>query len=217
MNRQLDTALEVKRLTENGEFAGYGSVFDVIDSYADVIAKGAFTTTLSKWAERGRYPSLLWQHDQSQPIGTYTAMREDDRGLYVEGKLALKTRQGAEAYELLQIGAITGLSIGFITVDQEFNSNSDVRVIKEVDLWEVSLVTFPANDAARIGAVKAALRSGEVPSLKEFERFLRDAGFSRTQAKAIIADGYKGLGNPRDVEDQAPVIDTLKSLIQQIA
>lgn len=214
MNRQIDTALELKSLTPGGEFEGYGSIFHNVDSYADVVAPGAFQKTLSKWALKGRMPSLLWQHRQDEPIGAYSEMHEDENGLYVKGQLCLDCRQGAEAYALMKMGAISGLSIGFIDDVSEYDAARQVRVLKEVDLWEVSLVTFPANDEARIGAVKAALKSGGVPSPKDFERFLRDAGFSRTQAKQIMAEGYKSLTPLRDAEDPEQATEALKNLLK---
>ena len=149
MRDYLDVPFEVKAVSDDGLFSGYGSVFGVLDSYKEIVAPGAFAESL-----QGRMPALLWQHRSGEPIGVYTAVREDAVGLYVEGKLALKTARGAEAYELLKMRALSGLSIGFVSREDSYDKVSGIRTLKKVDLWEVSLVTFPANDAARISGVK---------------------------------------------------------------
>lgn len=162
-------------------FEGYGSVFGNEDQAGDVVVKGAFADSLQE-----KMPKLLWQHDWWEPIGCYVEAREDDHGLYVKGQLATKGR-AEEAYELLKMGAIEGLSIGFRVRD--FEIIDDVRYIKEADLLEVSLVTFAANELARIDAVKAAAMTE-----RDIERKLtRDAGFSRSAARALMRGGLKGL------------------------
>ena len=168
MRDYLDVPFEVKAVSDDGLFSGYGSVFGVLDSYKEVVAPGAFAESL-----QGRMPALLWQHRAGEPIGVYTAVREDAVGLYVEGKLALKTARGAEAYELLKMRALSGLSIGFVTREDSYDKIAGVRTLKKVDLWEVSRVTFPANDAARIAAVKSI---DALNSLADAEAYLRDAG-----------------------------------------
>jgi HK97 family phage prohead protease len=172
----------------DGTFEGYGSVFGVLDSYADVVAKGAFKRTLKEAKQRGVAPALLWQHDPSMPVGVYSDMREDDTGLYVKGQLA-DTQQGQDAYKLLKMGALSGLSIGFRTLKSKLDEESGIRTLTEVELWEVSLVTFPANDAARITGVKS---EGELLTEREFERFLRrEGGLTEAQAKTVISKGFR--------------------------
>jgi HK97 family phage prohead protease len=178
---------ETKAVSDDRSFEGYGSVFGVKDSYADVVAKGAFAHTLEGRNRAGRAPALLWQHDPSMPIGVYTDMREDDTGLFVKGRFS-RTTKGDEAYELLKDGALSGLSIGFTTTKSSMDEKSGIRTLTEIDLWEVSLVTFPANQAARVTAVKS---DGSLPTEREFEEFLRDAGFTRNHAKSIISKGYR--------------------------
>ena len=117
MRDYLDVPFEVKAVSDDGLFSGYGSVFGVLDSYKEVVAPGAFAESL-----QGRMPALLWQHRAGEPIGVYTAVREDAVGLYVEGKLALKTARGAEAYELLKMRALSGLSIGFVTREDSYDN-----------------------------------------------------------------------------------------------
>ena len=204
--KRLNRPFEIKSVSDEGTFSGYGSVFGVVDSYRDVVIKGAFARTLDAWKAKGGMPALLWQHRWDEPIGVWSKMVEDDHGLYVEGQLALKTQRGAEAHELLKLKAIRGLSIGFnIGADGfEYDKTTDAYLLKQVDLWETSLVTFPANEEATVEEVKTAINGGP----KEIERLLRDAGFSRTQAKALLADGLRGL---RDAE---PGIAEVRALMQ---
>ena len=180
MRDYLDIPFQVKAVDDSGVFSGYGSVFGVVDSYEEVVAPGAFKESLE-----GRVPSLLWQHRSGEPIGVYTSVKEDAVGLHVEGKLALKTTRGAEAYELLKMGAISGLSIGFMTREDSYDRVTGVRTLKKVDLWEVSLVTFPANDAARVANVKSI---ESITTLSDAEAYLRDAGgLSKREALAFVA------------------------------
>jgi len=187
---RVTVAFEVKSLDDGAAraFDGYGSVFGVLDSYADVVKAGAFKRTLREAKAKKRMPALLWQHDPSQPIGVYDEMREDETGLYVKGRLS-DTQLGREAYTLLKDGALSGLSIGFRTVKSQMDESTGVRTLTEVELWETSLVTFPANDAARVTGVKA---DGVLPTEREFERWLRrEGGFTETEAKAIVAKGFR--------------------------
>lgn len=183
-NKTRDFAFELKSISEDGTFEGYGSVFGVKDSYDEIVAMGAFTESLAAHKAAGTMPALLWQHRSGEPIGIYVDMAEDNIGLKVSGKLALKTSRGAEAYELLKMKAISGLSIGFVTREDSYDRVTGVRTLKKVDLWEVSLVTFPANDAARVQGVKSI---EQLEDLKSAEQYLRDAGLSRKEAMAFIA------------------------------
>jgi len=187
---RLVVAFEVKTIGdgETRTFEGYGSVFGVLDSYADIVAPGAFKRSLKEHRASGRMPALLWQHDTSAPIGVYEQMSEDETGLYVKGRLS-DTQLGREAYTLLKDGALSGLSIGFTTRKSKIDNESGVRTLTDVQLWETSLVTFPANDAARVTGVK---QNGELPTEREFERWLRREGaFTEAEAKTIIAKGYR--------------------------
>lgn len=177
-----ERAFEIKAGDTPGTFEGYGAVFGNKDQDGDIISPGAFSMSLT-----ARKPALLWQHDKKQPIGVFEEVREDARGLYVRGRLSMEGK-GREAYDLLKLGALNGLSIGFVTREAGRNSMKGARVITKADLMEVSLVTFPANDLARVSTVKAA---GDIEDPRSFERFLRDSGFSRNRAKAITAKGFK--------------------------
>ena len=193
-------SFEIKSVSDTGTFCGYGSVYNVVDQGDDIVAKGAFGDSLKEWQIKGRMPALLWQHDSSQPIGVYTQMMEDENGLYVEGQLALKTQKGAEAYELMKMGAISGLSIGFMTKQDSFDKQTGIRTIDKGDLWECSVVTFPMNDQARIDAVKSI---DEISDLKSAETYLRDScGLSRSAATAFVSklNGLKQSDSGMDTE-----------------
>ena len=177
-----------------GEFVGYGSTFGNTDLGGDVVERGAFAETLKK-----RGPSdvaMLWAHDVRQvPIGKWLDMREDDRGLQVRGQLTLDIPRAREVHAALKEGTVKGLSIGYRIPagGAEMDRNGRLRRIKSVDLFEVSVVTFPMNQRAQVARVK-----GADMTIREFEAFLRDAGnFSAAAAKAIAAAGYKA-AQPRD-------------------
>jgi len=188
--------LQIKA-NEDGTIDGYGSVFSVIDNYDDTIQKGAFLNSLAAHKSAGTMPAMLWQHDSDKPIGIWTEMVEDAKGLRVKGQLALETVLGKEAHALLKMGALNGLSIGFISRKWSYDENTDVRTLTEVDLWEVSLVTFPANTAARVIGVKAA-EVGKINTIRQSEKALRDAGFSEDAAKAFVAQVKRIVLDERD-------------------
>lgn len=197
-------------------FSGYGAVFGNTDSHGDVIAKGAFKRTLREAKKTGAYPIMLLQHgnwlggDDNMPVGVWDSMEEDDHGLRVEGRLADTTR-GLDAYKLLKMSprpALTGLSIGFLAKEFVLGTKPDEprRTLKDVHLMEVSLVNWPSNPLARVTGVKA----GDIGTPRDFERFLRDAGFSHAAAKAITARGFKANPDPRDEDGANEWLDSMK-------
>ncbi|MCG8445908.1 MAG: HK97 family phage prohead protease [Hyphomicrobiales bacterium] len=186
---------DLKTLTDEGEFEGYASVFGEVDHDNDIVIAGAFQESL-----RRRGPGqikLLWQHMTSEVIGKWLEIREDRRGLYVKGKLLLGIQRARECYELMREEALDGLSIGFRTIDEKLDPDTGARRLVELDLREISLVTFPALETATVSRVKR----GHLPTEREFERWLtREAGFMRSEAKVIIAKGFKSLQVERDAE-----------------
>jgi len=178
-------ALELRAVGEDGTIEGYGSVFGVRDDYDDVIEAGAFDASLKAHKAAGTMPAMLWQHDADEPIGVWSEMVEDKKGLRVKGQLALDTVRGKEAHALLKLGALNGLSIGFVSKQWAYDVESEVRTLTEIDLWEVSLVTFPANSKARVTNVKAS--TDEVTAPKDAERILREAGFSKADATSLVS------------------------------
>lgn len=138
-----------------GIIKGYASFFDVIDQQRDWVARGAFAKSLRAWRVLGKMPKMLWQHDPKQPLGVWTTLREDGQGLYAEGKLTLGVKRADEAYLLLKEGALEGLSIGFRPVVTREDKLHKTRVLLDIDLIEISLVTFGANGKATVSHVKA--------------------------------------------------------------
>lgn len=190
-----------------GTFEGYGSVFGNKDLGNDVIEAGAFAKSLKK--RKPQNVKLLYQHKSDMPIGVFDEIKEDEHGLVVKGRLALKTQAGAEAYELLKMGALDGLSIGFRVNPKEvsYDKRGNKRIIKEVDLMEVSLVTFPMNPQATVRSVK-----GEEISIREWENGLRDAfSLSRSEAK-VAAKAVTKCFDQREVDESAELVDAIKEL-----
>ncbi len=220
----LNAAFDVEKIDDRGVFTGYASVFDEVDNVKDKVAAGAFLKTLKDHQLKGRMPPLLWQHDTREPIGVFREMFEDKKGLYIRGQLFVDDIPRAkQAYRLLCENGLSGLSIGFKAVDSSFDPLTGVRTLLKIDLMEISLVTFPALDSARISHVKAALQDGRTPNIREFEAFLRDAGFSRKQAKTIVSNGYKTLLTPRDAggfvqsDQDADVLYSLAERLRELA
>lgn len=212
--KTLDVTFDIKAVEDDGFFSGYGSIFGNVDSYREVVKQGAFSKSLGEWQARNRLPPILWNHNHNEPIGVYTKMEEDESGLYVEGKLLVSEVQRArEIHALMKVGAIDGMSIGY-SVKRSQKAEQGVVNLLELKLFEVSVVTFPANEESRVDAVKAALDEGELPTLPEFEKFLREAGFSKTQSAAIATGGLSKLlrGEPGDNPASKSVSDALAIL-----
>ncbi|MDO5116195.1 MAG: HK97 family phage prohead protease [Synergistaceae bacterium] len=183
-NETKDVFFDVKALSEDGTFEGYAATFNNIDFYDDTIEPGAFTKTIGE-----RTPALLWQHNREDVIGTVEELREDSKGLYVKARLLKDgVAKAAEAYALIKAKAVSGLSIGYISIKWEYEKNAkakygELRRLKEVDLREISLVTFPADLNAGVTRVKSIAEM----DIREIEETLRDADFSRKEAKALIS------------------------------
>ena len=204
----LNVSAEIKAEDEQtGTFSGYGSVFGNVDLGNDVIEEGAFAKSLAKRGAKGI--KLLWQHNMDEPIGIFEEILEDRKGLKVKGRLALGTQRGREAYELMKMGALDGLSIGY-RVDPKgmrWDESSKKRYLSEVDLMEISAVTFPMNPKARVSAVK-----GADMTVRQWESHFRDeCGLSRSEAKSAASAVAKALGL-RDAEGEQEVLDSLQRL-----
>lgn len=189
--------LDVKNLAEDGTFEGYGSIFGNVDCYRESVVKGAFSKSLKKHEQDNNPVLMLWQHSWEDPIGVWKELKEDDRGLYGVGEINLDVQKGREAYSLMKQRALTGLSIGYKEV--KYTDNAEVRLLEEIDLYEISPVTFPANEEARISSVKSAerfeqfckrLSAGDPAPAKEFEDVLREAGIPKSMATRIASVGY---------------------------
>ena len=193
--------------TTEGEFQGYASAFGPpADIVGDVIIKGAFAAAIQEHKSAGTRPAMLWSHNHSEPIGVWTELVEDARGLLVTGKLTLATARAREAYALLQDGAIS-LSIGFTLAPGGARERAGIREITKVArLPEISLVAMPANTRATVTQVKA-----RPANPREFERLLRDAGFSSREAKAATAAGWRGIAR-----DERSPLDLVLDKIEQL-
>lgn len=244
-------ALELKAEGDDRTVEGWASTFGNKDAGDDIIVPGAFAESLTV-----RKPKMLWQHDTGELIGVWDAATETAKGLYVKGRFA-DTPRGNEAYTLAKMGALDSMSIGYSTIDYAYDPASNTRTLKKLELWEVSLVTFPMNDQATITTVKSAAddidaaydlleqaagicdayTSGEMeptaemlgtvsqlmqqamsllgdddadepegdegkskPTPKSLERFLREAGLSRSEAKGLLAKGYSAIAPQREAE-----------------
>lgn len=154
MHQTYAANLTIKSHQPDGFFCGYASVFHLKDQHGDIIIPHAFKKSLEQWRGKGTSPKLLWQHDQTQPIGVWHEIFEDEYGLFVKGQLLLELQQAREAYSLLKAGVIDGMSIGFRPVKTRRYGKGQNRYIEEIDLQEISLVTFAANQQAKVTAVK---------------------------------------------------------------
>ncbi|TDR89118.1 HK97 family phage prohead protease [Enterovirga rhinocerotis] len=200
-----DLDLSVKAVdAKTGRFSGYASVWGAVDSYRETVAPGAFAESLAATTAKGRKLPILWQHRSGEPIGHWTDLKEDERGLYGEGELWLDESPYARlARKGLAAGAVTGLSIGYYVQDDSYDETTRIRTLKRLDLREVSIVTDPALEEARVDTIKAKLAAGERISERDFGRVLRERGFSRSDADEIAAVGFKawaaGAGRPQAI------------------
>jgi HK97 family phage prohead protease len=204
--------MELKASGEQGTFSGYGSIFGNVDLHGDIVEKGAFTETLK---ERPiEHVGLYWMHDPREPIGKWSIMEEREQGLWVEGKLTLGVSRAREVYELMKDGAVTGLSIGYRTRKYDLDGENDIRILKDVELFEVSAVSGPANEEARIAGVKSAKDFANLATVREANQALRDAGFSQREANAFISR-VKSFGQ-RDVDNEELIraIDGARSALK---
>ncbi|GAB1717540.1 MAG: prohead peptidase, Unknown type peptidase, MEROPS family U35 [Nitrobacter sp.] len=145
--------LDIKSIQEDGTFTGYASVFDVVDSHKDIVVKSAFKKSLVK--RPAAKVKMLREHDQSEPIGKWLSLVEDDRGLKATGQLILDTTKGAETYKLMKAGLLDSLSIGYRTVKDRMDRTKGARILEQIDLWEISVVTFPSNTESTVTSVKS--------------------------------------------------------------
>jgi HK97 family phage prohead protease len=184
--KHLDIDFEIKA-AEGGLFEGYASTAGNVDRGGDVVMEGAFSKSLDRWKAKGKLPKMLWQHDPDKPIGAWTDMSEDAKGLYVKGRLLTDLALGKEAYTLVKEGVIDSMSIGYQTKDYDYEGagSQKVRQLKEVELWEVSLVTFPMNPQAEVTGVK------QLTTRTDLERILRKEGVPGNFAKLIALYGFE--------------------------
>lgn len=205
---RLDFALQVKGVSDAGLFEGYASTFGDRDLGGDIVVAGAMTKSIKARGPKG--VRMFADHDSRKRIGVWTDFAEDDKGLYVKGRLLLEKQDGKDAYIDLKEGALDGLSIGFRTKSDSYDGRRKARMLKEIDLLEISLVSFPMNENARVTGVKS------IKTIREFEDFLRDeGGYSHAAAKAIAAGGFKA-AEPRDEDDADAIAAAIRRNIETL-
>lgn len=196
--------VETDGIRLDGHFSGYASLFGKVDQGNDVVMPGAFKKSLEN--RKSSDIRMLFQHDPDQPIGVWKQISEDPKGLYVEGQITRGVKRGEEVLELMRGGALDGLSIGFRTKQARTNPRTKVRHIIAADLWEISVVTFPLLEGARINAVKSSVSPYRKPTMRELEKWLtRDAGLSRRDARRMMANGYHAIDCKRDAAAERPL------------
>ena len=233
--KYLDIPFEIKAedIKEDGTFEGWGSLFDnEPDAYRDLVARGAFEETLAKGGRNETGIAMLYQHRPDKVVGVWLSLREEPKGLRVKGQLAIETQIGREVYEIMLLGVKTGvwkfsLSIGYDTLEYEEqtvkigDAKIKVRLLKKVDLWEISIVTFPAKLGATITTVK---QIKEAKTVREIEDALRDSGLSKKEAQQVIAVCKEALRDSRIEEEEiqednvvlSAMLDSLKTINKQI-
>lgn len=202
--KHFDFTLETKSVSDAGEFEGYASTFGNVDQGGDIVEPGAFIESVVKAKSEGRVIPMLWQHDQAEPIGIWKDIAEDAKGLYVKGQLILEGDPTAQrAYGKLKAKALGGMSIGYgipAGGAEPDPKRRGVTRLSKIDLREISLVTMPMNIQARVTTVKAILEGGLLPTVREFEEHLRDAGFSKSLATAIAGKAAPHLRGEPDAQ-----------------
>lgn len=194
--------LSVKAVGNTGEFEGYASVFDVVDSYNDVVVAGAFMESLTDHASKGTMPALLWQHKADEPIGKWLEMKEDERGLYCRGQLLIEDDPLAKrAYAHLKAKSVSGLSIGYALKKWAYDEDHGVLELLEIDLWETSIVTFPANEQARVDEVKTR---------RDLETLLRATGCCSQKEAKLVASSF----DPKPQWDVVGELEKLNAIIR---
>jgi HK97 family phage prohead protease len=181
----LDFQLDLKAIDESGNIEGLAVGYGNVDFGGDQVMPGAVDYTRLK-----SLPMLLF-HDMKRPIGVWTEFKETTDGLFAKGRISLAARDGKEAHGLAKDGALAGLSMGYRAIKHRFEGKT--RQLLQVALHEVSLVAIPMNDRTVVTGVKDILEGGALPTLPEFEEFLRESGFSKTQATAIAGKGLASL------------------------
>jgi HK97 family phage prohead protease len=203
--------LNVKATGDDGSFEGYGSVFGNVDSYGDIVDKGAFTKTLH---DRGNKVKLLWQHDSTQPIGVFTSLSEDSVGLKFTGQLNLDVQKGAEAYSLLKQGALDGMSIGYCPIQWSVDSkDASITHLNEVMLFEISLVTFPANEEATVSSVKDRFDTLNNEQRKQVLALINKFNPSLPVAEPPTTEASEGKHSVEEVADKETVEEPQEELI----
>lgn len=217
---QLELECELKfddAAAGEGTIEGYASKWDLLDRGGDIVRAGAFKKSIARWKKQKAMPPMLWQHDPHTPIGVWLDLFEDDVGLYAKGQLFLDIPKAAECRALIKGKAVRGLSIGYLTMDSDYDRATGARFLKEVDLWEISPVTFPMLPEALIAGVKSDFDP------RQLEQALREeAGLSHNQAKAAVSILRKhtlrdvGANEPGSCDGKSDVLMAIRRTIADL-
>ena len=184
---------------DSGSFSAYGNVIGVLDHAGDVTVKGAFENTIKQHKMNGTMPKFLGQHQgRMMPLGIITEIKEDDTGLYFEGKFCLDTQAGREAYALCKMGAIDQFSIGYNTIKERYDNIKGINYLQELDVKEVSLVTFACNEASTLQSIKSMEDDAELTD-RMIQDMLRENGISKRKAEKLV-NQYKASNVPTEIE-----------------
>jgi hypothetical protein len=207
----LDLECDYKGLDtdDDGSFEGYASVFNNKDLGNDVIKQGAFAKSI--YDKKPKQIKLLYQHKTDEPIGVIDSLEEDKRGLKIKGRLAMGTQKGKEVFELMKMGALDSMSIGYRLAPEDYKYSDKLkkRTITNLDLMEVSMVTFPMNPKAKVTKVKLAGMN-----VRELENYLCDLGMTNSVAKQSASVLYKSFNVVEN--EQRDVVDSINRLIDKI-
>tara|TARA_R110002020_G_scaffold67718_6_gene177652 strand:- start:375 stop:995 length:621 start_codon:yes stop_codon:yes gene_type:complete len=177
---------DFKYSSTTGEFTCYGNVKNLVDHAGDMTVDGAFSTSIQNHKLKGTMPKMFWMHNPFElPVGTWVDMTEDEKGLRLSGKLA-NTQMGNDIQVLANDGALDSFSIGYNVINERW-SDKGYNELLEIDVLEVSWVTFACNEASQLEEMKSRLSDGELPTKREMESILRENGFSKKQAKHIVS------------------------------
>ncbi len=212
-------AFEIKELKADGSFEGYGAYFGNVDLGKDIIDSAAFTGTIKAHQANGTMPAMFFSHDIREPIGDWTAMETDKRGLKMSGQLWIGDGipKAMQAYRLLKSKTEKGLSIGYLVNKggSTYDEKSGIRTLRDLDLREVSPTPFPMNPKAKITAVKSLMMDRDILTIREAEEILRDVGFSGNDAKAFLARLQSGLKQRDAASDQLrALLESTKNVLK---
>lgn len=203
--KYLNIPTEFKALGDAGQFSGYAAIFGNVDLGGDIIEPGAFKQFAKN--KKGKI-TVLWQHNSTEPIGL-AEVSQDEKGLAFDGELVLEDPLARTAFAHMKAGSVNGMSIGYDVLENgSKRDNAGIRTLSKLKLWEISAVTFGMNPLARIEAAKAAA----VTTIREFEEFLREAGYSKSQSLLLASGGWPALQSRRDSGDA----DGIKQLFETI-
>lgn len=181
---RLDFALDLKGVTEKGVFEGYASTFGERDLGGDIVVAGAFAKSLRARGVKG--VKMFADHDSTKRVGVWTALEEDEKGLHVKGRLLLEKEVGRETYIDMKEGVIDAMSIGYRTIDHSYDGRRKARMLKQVDLMEISVLPFGMNESARVTGVKSAAGL-TLDEIREIEAIFRTKGLSQTDAAKAVS------------------------------